>query len=437
MNAMATKKRVTRRAPAKSRPDAWKEMAASMSQELRDAFARVRSLSDHEREILAQRIQEAIDNALEVPPDLRNQVEESAAGLMAMSGDEGPVAIAWRRTRERARRTAGIGAATTLPAMVPGLGSALAALGVVADWRFVAEQQRDLVLEIAAIFGVWPDDPAAETRTLFLAATATAFASPAAGQLVSKVIARQIARRSVARLVPGAGAAIAGALNYIATIAIGRAAIDQFARQAGIEVRGLNPEASHPAMPWLRNTVVDAFNAEAVLNGEQKALSDDAMRAIAELDPTEREQLLDLAAASCAAPHGPNERQERTLREVGRSLGFDDIAIMAASKAANSETQSYTEQITGMIGSVRDYGGRTAKILWERANRIAKSAAKRVTGRKKAAKKKAARKKTAARTSGAKSRKTTAAKPRKAARKTAATTRTPRKTAPRKRPRAD
>ena len=199
--------------------------------------------------------------------------------------------IAWQRTRERARRTAAIGAVTTVPAVMPGIGSALAALGLVADWRFVAEQQRDLVLEIGALFGEWPEDPTEETRKLFLAATASAFANPSAGRFVMEVLERQVARRGVARLLPGAGAAVAGALNYIATIALGRAAIAHFGERAGVQVSGIMPTEVHPALPQLRTAL-----AEAVETQDARRCSARWREALASLRSSDREELLDLAA---------------------------------------------------------------------------------------------------------------------------------------------
>ncbi|HSL70244.1 MAG TPA: hypothetical protein VK864_08365, partial [Longimicrobiales bacterium] len=268
-------------------------------------------MSAEDRERLARRLHTAVANALEVPPDLKPRIEETAARLIARSAEHDPVALAWERTRERARRTAAIGAVTTVPALVPGIGTALAALGLVADWRYVAEQQRDLVLEIAALFGAWPDDPTTQARSLFLVASASAFASPAAGRYVSRILAKQVARRSVARLLPGAGAAVAGALNYIATISIGRAAIDHFAERAGIEVQGVVPTEVSPALPLLRNAIVEKIGA----GSNAQPFTEEASSAMAGLQPAERDELLDLAATLVATRDG-DTAADRTLSEL-------------------------------------------------------------------------------------------------------------------------
>src|SRR5688500_4785716 len=170
----------------------WKAFARESAQGLRERLDRLATLTEDEREQIALRLEQSISGALEVPDDLQSVIEESAARLIAQSDSVDPVAIAWERTRERARRTAAIGAVTTVPAVLPGMGTALAALGLVADWRYVAEQQRDLVLEIAALFGEWPENPTKETRNLFLAATATAFGGSGAGKAVTNVLARQV-----------------------------------------------------------------------------------------------------------------------------------------------------------------------------------------------------------------------------------------------------
>lgn len=343
----------------------WRTFATETGRALQERLQKLGTMSGEERDKLAARFQEAVASALEVPPDLKDVIEERAARLIAQSDTVDPVAIAWDRTRERARRTAAIGAVTTMPALVPGVGTALAALGLVADWRYVAEQQRDLVLEIAALFGEWPDDPTTEARNLFLAATATAFAAPSTGKIVTEILARQIARRGVARLLPGAGAAVAGALNYIATIAIGRAAIEEFGLRSGFEVHGIIPAESHPALPWLRNAVVQAVEA----NTPGDLASDEARRAMAQLSPSERDELLDLAAALTLARDG-EALPHPMLDDLGDLLGFTPDQVEKAVSATIRSTLPLRRRLGSALRRIGAQGTDAVERAWDRAAKI-------------------------------------------------------------------
>lgn len=345
----------------------WKRFANQTATALQERLQRLTALSAEEREKLTTRFHEAVANALDVPPDLKQIIEERAARLIAQSDTVDPVSIAWERTRERARRTAAIGAATTVPALVPGVGTALAALGLVADWRYVADQQRDLVLEISALFGHWPDDPTTEARNLFLAATATAFASPSAGKIVSEVLARQIARRGVARLLPGAGAVVAGALNYISTIAIGRAAILEFGERSGFEVHGIVPHEAHPALPWLRNAVVQSVEAGTL--GDLS--SDEARKAIAGLSHTERDELLDLASALSLA-RDTDSNADPILYQIGNILGFATEQVDEAIEDAIRSTMPLKERLGSALRRIGARGADAVEHAWARAARLVK-----------------------------------------------------------------
>ncbi|CAN5575419.1 hypothetical protein BH24GEM3_BH24GEM3_25670 [soil metagenome] len=354
-------------------PEGWRALASSAAAEFRERLdlARYLRLSDREKERLARRLREAIDAALEVPPDVpaRITTEVERMRLRAGAGAD-PVALAWRRVRERARRTAAVGAVTTIPAMLPGFGSALAAFGLVADWRYVAEQQRDLVLEIATLMGVTPEDPTAEVRGLFLAGAGAAFGGKAAGEVTLKLLTRQVARRSMARLVPGAGAAVAGALNYLATLAIGRAAIRRFAYQAGIEVHGLVPARVHPALPQLQQAVVAAIRTAELGDGDSPVFSDEQRATLGALSPAERESLLDLAVVSAVAQGGVNEEEERVLEEIALALGVATADLQAARDAAEKDLVSYRRRFRRLLGSARERGSGAAGRVWQRTRSL-------------------------------------------------------------------
>lgn len=358
-------------------PAAWERLASGSADELRDRLRRYTQLSDGDRERIARRLRLAIDSALEVPDRLPERVARTVARLRSESEDPDVVAVAWRRTRQRARRTAAIGAVTTVPAMAPGLGPALAAVGLVADWRFVADQQRDLVLEIAALLGVALEDPTRQVRALFLASTASAFGATAAGEAVVQVLARQIARRSLARVVPGAGAIVAGALNYVATMALGRAAIEHFAVRAGVEVEGVVPQRVHPAMPWLRNQVVRAIESHEVLAGLFPVFDERDTTTLGELSVADREELLDLAVACAASDGVATDDEERVVREIASALRFSPRELEEAKRAAAKDTSSSARRVTRLLARARIAGAVTSRDLWRRASRIARGRARR------------------------------------------------------------
>lgn len=346
----------------------WVRFAKGATDALRERLEKLSALSAEDRERLAKRFQSAIAHALEVPPDLRETIEESAARLIEMNAEYEPVAIAWQRTRERARRTAAIGAVTTVPVVVPGVGAALGALGLVADWRFVAEQQRDLVLEIAALFGEWPEDPTADARNLFLAATASAFANPTAGRFVMEVLERQVARRGVARLLPGAGAAVAGALNYIATIALGRVAIEHFAERAGIQVTGAIPTEHHPALPQLRSALAEAIETQ----NEDLFFRPEAVEAMSSLDAPDRDELIDLAAALTVAA-GREAHGDPLLTRVGTQLGFQPDEVSTVIERAIRDARPVREKLGSALQRIAEKGGTAADKIWQRAARVARA----------------------------------------------------------------
>lgn len=358
-------------------PAAWRGFARATGDELRESLgvSRYLRMGDADRARLAKRLQTAVDRALEVPPDLPARIAQRAAAALADAGDEAdPVAIAWKRTRERARRTAAIGTATTIPAMLPVLGPALAALGIIADWRLVAEQQRDLVLEIAALFGRLPSDPTAEVRGLFMASAGSALVGTQVGEAVAKAAAQQVARRTVARLMPGVGAAVAGTFNYAATIALGQAAIRRFAAQAGVEVRGVLPERVHPAMPRLRERVREdvaiGLLRPSGAEGPARTPLADEIETIAALTDAEREELLDTAIAT-ALSGGIDAREESRLRAVGAVLGFVPEEVDAAREAFEASLLSYRERVGRLFARTRGTTAGAVQRVWRAAGRIA------------------------------------------------------------------
>lgn len=329
---------------------------------------------------LAERLREAIDAALEVPEDLPLEIAGEVARLRAEFAESGetadPVAISWNRTRQRAKKTAGVGAVTTIPAMIPILGPAVAALGLVADWRYVAKQQRDLVLEIAALFDVALEDPTREVRTLFVASVGAAFTGAQVGEAVGKALATQVARRSLSRVVPGVGAVVAASLNYVSTVAIGRAAIAQFAGESGMEVRGLVPNAVHPELARLRAKIIEAPHTAGRKAGESDHVGpgpaplfdQDDRRIAAELKDPEREELLDVALVrSAAAGRDGKQDADRLIREVAEMLGFTAEQVDASRHGTIDDVREYAARLAEFVGSATRAAGERAGGLFGRA----------------------------------------------------------------------
>ncbi|HEV2147982.1 MAG TPA: TerB family tellurite resistance protein, partial [Longimicrobiaceae bacterium] len=259
-----------------------------------------------------------------------------------------------------------------LPAMVPGIGPALAALGMVADWRYVAEQQRDLVLEVAALMGVPLEHPTEQVRSLFVASMATAFGAVRVGEAAVDAAARQVVRRSLARVVPGVGAVVAGSLNYMGTLALGRAAIRRFAAEAGIPVRGIVPEAVHPALPRLRQAVVGSVRTAPLGDGGPPVFTREQREILEGLSAAEREELLDLAVVSAAAEGGMSEEEERVVEEIAACLGFSAEQLVAARHEAEEEMGAYVSRVRRLLGAARRGGSDAAARVWRRASGMAR-----------------------------------------------------------------
>ncbi|MEN8375116.1 MAG: hypothetical protein ABFS34_06665 [Gemmatimonadota bacterium] len=338
----------------------WREFASDAAGELRKQLGGVTDrLSEEDVDRVAKRLANAIDDALEVPDDLPLRIAGDVSRLRAeASAGADPVALAWARTRERARRAAAIGAVTTVPSMIPVFGPAIAALGIVADWRYVAAQQRDLVLEIAALFDVRLDDPTARVRALFLTSTGAALAGSAVGEAVGRSAARHVARRGVARLVPGVGAIVAGALNYASTVAIARAAIGRFAAEAGVQVSGMVPASVHPAMAALRVWITQPEEGAAI-PAEASALP--------ELSASEREELLDLAVLATSARDGGEER----LAEIARALGFGAEEVAEARGSFAAKVRGFGRRFRDRLARAGGEGREAARSAWENARRLA------------------------------------------------------------------
>lgn len=340
----------------------WKEFANETGGELRRQLTGSSdALTEGDVERITRRLVEAIDDALEVPDDLALRIAGDVARIRAEGEGADVVALAWKRARERARRTAAIGAVTTIPSMIPVLGPAIAAMGIVADWRYVAAQQRDLVLEIAALFDVRLDDPTGRVRALFLTSSGAALAGSAVGEAVARVAARQVASRGLSRVVPGVGAVVAGAMNYASTVAIARAAIGRFGDEAGLEVRGIIPGVAHPAMEPLRRWIAEA---------PPNAPPPPEAAAFDELSVSEREELVDLAVVAAASGANGEER----LAWVVEVLGLSEEEVQEARTSFGTKVRAFAKRFRGRIEKSGSGGKVAARKVWRRARSLARRA---------------------------------------------------------------
>ncbi len=143
--------------------------------------------------------------------------------------------LAERIIRRACGRTAAVGALTSSAGLVPGLGTiASITVGVAADVTATLRLQADMVLELAALYGV----RLAETdRTRVLAiVTGVSSASTAAagkvGRKLARVATERAASRWVAHAVPFVSVAATAGLNSVSTYMIGRSATLYFKRAA-------------------------------------------------------------------------------------------------------------------------------------------------------------------------------------------------------------
>jgi len=166
---------------------------------------------------------------------------------------------------------------------------------------------------------------------------------------------------------PGAGAIVAGALNYIATVALGRAAIAHFGKAGGFEIRGIVPENAHPAMPWLRNAIVDAVET----GREADLFSEEARRAMEELARSERDELIDLTAALTLA-RGRPAADDPLLSWLGAQLGFNKTEISDVIERARKSSIPLQQKIKRALTGLAARGGNTAEKVWRRVARLAR-----------------------------------------------------------------
>ena len=128
--------------------------------------------------------------------------------------------------RQKCIDTGAVGLASSLPGLIPGVGSVLVvSAGLMVDLRRTMEMQKELVLELAAIYGrsVTP----ADQRNLLLLVTGVdsgnKLIAKAGSEAAAKVTTR-LSSKALSKALPVAGIVTSAAVNIISTYLVGRRA---------------------------------------------------------------------------------------------------------------------------------------------------------------------------------------------------------------------
>jgi hypothetical protein len=138
--------------------------------------------------------------------------------------------LAEKAIRQKCIDTGAVGVASSLPGLIPGVGSMLvASAGLVVDIRKTMEMQKDLVLELAAIYA--REITPADRRNLLLLVggvdSGNKLAVKAGGELVAKASLRAssgLASKALTKAIPVAGILTSSAVNIVSTYVVGRRA---------------------------------------------------------------------------------------------------------------------------------------------------------------------------------------------------------------------
>ena len=128
--------------------------------------------------------------------------------------------------RQKCIDTGAIGLASSLPGLIPGVGSMLVvSAGLMVDLRKTMEMQKELVLELAAIYNR-PVGPA-DRRNLLLLVTGVdsgnKLIAKAGSEAAAKVTTR-LSSKALSKALPVAGIVTSAAVNVVSTYLVGRRA---------------------------------------------------------------------------------------------------------------------------------------------------------------------------------------------------------------------
>ena len=151
---------------------------------------------------------------------------ERAADLRRRHPQAAPDQLADMAIRQKCIDTGAIGLASSVPGLIPGVGSMLVvSAGLMVDLRKTMEMQKELVLELAAIYGreVTP----ADRRNLLLLVTGVdsgnKLIAKAGSEAAAKVTTR-LSSKALSKALPVAGIVTSAAVNIVSTYLVGRRA---------------------------------------------------------------------------------------------------------------------------------------------------------------------------------------------------------------------
>ena len=164
-----------------------------------------------------------------------NAARSRAIALREADPSAGAQVLAERLIRTRCRQAAAIGAVTSAAALMPGVGTlASMTVGVAADVTATLKLQAEMVLELAALYGV-PLGEIDRKRVLFLVAgigTGTAAVVGKTGRSLARAAGERLAGRWLTHALPLVGVAASAGTNAASTYMIGRSASLYFHRTA-------------------------------------------------------------------------------------------------------------------------------------------------------------------------------------------------------------
>lgn len=151
---------------------------------------------------------------------------------------------------ETALQTAEVGVIGALPALFPGIGTAVSLVSVVPEEIYLVRRKCAMILEIACLYGFDPRDnerlyeilaiagsPGKTVEALMTAKDdlrlmSTRAAAAVAGRMVRKdLMGAKAAGRGIVRRLPALGFLLGGAINYVSLRTVGLRALDFYRRK--------------------------------------------------------------------------------------------------------------------------------------------------------------------------------------------------------------
>lgn len=152
--------------------------------------------------------------------------QERVAALRIRHPQATPDQLASMVIRQKCIDTGAIGLASSVPGLIPGVGSMLVvSAGLMVDLRKTMEMQKELVLELAAIYDR-PVTPA-DRRNLLLLVTGVDSGNKLiakAGSEAAAKITTRLSSKALSKALPVAGIVTSAAVNVVSTYLVGRRA---------------------------------------------------------------------------------------------------------------------------------------------------------------------------------------------------------------------